>query len=232
MAKYNHGREVNVSATLREVVFGMEDGMVSTLGAITGIAIGSQDHFTVILAGMVIISVEAISMGMGSYISNRSGYEVNQRKLWEEKSELAEFPKEEKKELIGLFIRDGWPEDLAQKMADEASLNKDLILAEMMYRELKIPSGAPISSPKLGLYMFFSYIIGGLIPLFAYFFLPTLLALKISIIVTLAGLFGLGAETSRYTKVSWLKSGLRVLIVGGISLAVGLLVGKIVALIG
>ncbi len=46
MTKYQHHRNTSIGSTIREIVFGMEDGMVSTLGAITGIAIGSQDHYT------------------------------------------------------------------------------------------------------------------------------------------------------------------------------------------
>ncbi|MDP9249058.1 MAG: VIT1/CCC1 transporter family protein, partial [bacterium] len=67
---YIHHQESSVADVLKELVFGVEDGMVSTLGSVTGIAIGSGDHSLVLLAGVVIISVEAISMGIGSYISN------------------------------------------------------------------------------------------------------------------------------------------------------------------
>ena len=86
MTKYNHQRNTSIGSKIREVVFGMEDGMVSTLGAITGIAIGSQDHYTVILSGTIIIAVESISMSIGSYISRRSEYEVNSRRIEEEKT--------------------------------------------------------------------------------------------------------------------------------------------------
>lgn len=230
MTKYNHDQNIHFSAILREVVFGMEDGMVSSLGAITGIAIGSQDHSTVFLAGAVIIAVESISMGIGSYLSHRSGQEVNARKLVEEKIELAEFPKEEKEELFNMFMRDGWPKDLSRQMADEASRDKELMLKEMAYRELKISIGTPVSSLNLGLFMFVSYIFGGIIPLFAYFVLPISSAIKVSIVITLVGLFGLGAITTRYTQSLWLKSGLRVLLLGGIALLVGFWVGKLVVL--
>ena len=146
----------------------------------------------------------------------------------EEKIELAEFPKEEKEELFQMFMRDGWPENLSRQMAEEASRNKELILKEMAYRELKIPVESSISPFKLGVSMFFSYIVGGAIPLIAYFVLPIALAIKVSILITLVGLFGLGAITTRYTKSSWLRSGLRVLLLGGIALLVGFWIGKLV----
>ena len=94
---YIHHKDSKILSGIRDIVFGLEDGMVSTLGAITGIAVGSQSHFTVILAGVVIISVESISMGIGSYISNLSEHGVIKRKLYEEQTEIEEFPEEEKK---------------------------------------------------------------------------------------------------------------------------------------
>ena len=51
MTKFNHQQNMKTPAILREVVFGVEDGMVSTLGAVSGIAIGTQDRFSVLLAG-------------------------------------------------------------------------------------------------------------------------------------------------------------------------------------
>ena len=59
-----HHKKSNFASVLKEIVFGVEDGMVSTLGSITGIAVGSGNHSTVLLAGSVIIAVESISMGI------------------------------------------------------------------------------------------------------------------------------------------------------------------------
>ena len=101
---YIHHQNSKIANSIRDIVFGVEDGMVSTLGTITGIAVGSQDHSTVLLAGMVIISVESISMGIGSYISNLSEQDILKRKLYEEKKEIEDFPHEEKKELVDIKV--------------------------------------------------------------------------------------------------------------------------------
>ncbi|MBU1202476.1 VIT1/CCC1 transporter family protein [Patescibacteria group bacterium] len=222
---YIHHQNSKIILAIREIVFGMEDGMVSTLGAITGIAVGSQDKFTVVLAGMVIIAVESISMGIGSYISSGSERDVIKRKLYEEKSEIEDFPHEEKKELKDIYIRDGWPIDIADKMSEVASKNKKLMLKEMAAHELNISILDKSHPWRNGLFMFFAYIIGGIIPLFAYFLLPIDKAIYISIGATLAGLFVLGVATTKYTKINWLKAGFRIMILGGVALLVGYLVG-------
>lgn len=223
-----HHQDSSLTEVLKEVVFGMEDGMVSTLGSITGIAIGSGNHFTVILAGVVIIAVESISMGIGSYLSNRSQEELEERKMQEEAHEITSYPQQEKKELLEMYLNEGWPENLAKQMTEVASQNPSIILKEMSVRELKIVPNQKSVSIKGGVYMFMAYIIGGAIPLSSYFIFPIKLAVPISITITIAGLVALGIGTTKFTKQPMFKSGMRMMIMGGIALAVGLLAGLIV----
>ncbi|MBU0731653.1 VIT1/CCC1 transporter family protein [Patescibacteria group bacterium] len=231
-AKLIHNQKPTKLSAIREIIFGMQDGMVSTLGAITGIAVGSQDKFMVILSGIVIISVESISMGIGSYVANKSEKGIDAKKLEEESSEIDESPHTEKEELANMYKQDGWPEKISKSMADTASKDKQLMLKEMSLRELNLSGKSHVSAFKLGIFMFFSYIIGGFIPLCAYFFLPISASIYISIVCTMLGLFLLGSITSRYTVDSWLKSGLRILILGGIALIVGYLAGRLVNYFG
>ena len=80
------------SALLREIVFGLEDGMVSTLGAVTGIATATGSQFSTLLSGLVVVSVESISMAVGSYLSNKSEKDTDNRKLFEEKDSIVSLP--------------------------------------------------------------------------------------------------------------------------------------------
>jgi VIT1/CCC1 family predicted Fe2+/Mn2+ transporter len=70
------GADAVIKKSMREIIFGLEDGCVSTLGAVTGIAAGSGNSSTVILAGTVLIVVEAISMAAGSFLSSKAVLEV------------------------------------------------------------------------------------------------------------------------------------------------------------
>ncbi|OGL95604.1 hypothetical protein A2348_01795 [Candidatus Uhrbacteria bacterium RIFOXYB12_FULL_58_10] len=69
---------------MREIVFGLEDSFVSTLGAVTGIAAGADSTYIVIMSGLVIVAVEAVSMAAGSYLSNKSATEAEREVLREE----------------------------------------------------------------------------------------------------------------------------------------------------
>ncbi len=223
----HHHPRSPISNALREVVFGVEDGMVSTLGALTGIAIGTQNHFAVVLSGFVIVAVESLSMGIGSYISNKSVHELTKRKLDEERYEIKKFRKEEILELERLYIADGFEKKLAQQMARAAARKKKLFLKEMAYRELKVFPAQDGASLKDGLTMYVSYIVGGLIPLTPYLFLPLASALLPSVFITLFGLFTLGVFTTRYTKRNWFIAGIEMLLIAGLAVVIGSLVGKL-----
>lgn len=225
---YIHHRENAFAKHIREIVFGVQDGMVSTLGAITGIAIGSGSTGTVILAGVAIIAVESVSMAIGSYVSSHSEEKLSERILEEEREEIAECPECEESEAQELFVRDGWPENLAVQMATAASKNHKLMLREMAYRELGVNPHKEQHSVKNGIAMFFAYIVGGLVPLAPYFFLPISNAMVISIPLALLGLFILGVIVARHTGQKWYTSGARLFIFGSIALAVGFLVGTFV----
>ncbi|PIR03433.1 MAG: hypothetical protein COV60_00270 [Candidatus Magasanikbacteria bacterium CG11_big_fil_rev_8_21_14_0_20_43_7] len=223
---YLHHKKKGYGDTLRELVFGMEDGMVSTMGAITGIAVGSGDHFIVVLSGFVIIAVESISMGVGSYLSNKSEDEMEKRILAEEQEEILNTPKEEQEELVELLVTDGWSRALSVRMADEAVQKPALMLREMAYRELHIiphKEGHPI---KNGLVMFGSYIAGGIVPLVPYLvFANPVQTIPISVGVTVLGLFILGVYTTRFSLRTWWKGGLEMLVLASLAGVVGYLVG-------
>ena len=135
---------------------------------------------------------------------------------------------EEREELYQIYIEDGWSENLATLMSEEASKNEKLILKEMTMHELNIPNNQKSTSVKGGFFMFFAYVLGGTVPLFSYLIFPIKDAIPLSIVITLAGLFTLGMSTTKFTKQPLIKSSLRMLIMGGIALAVGLAAGILI----
>ncbi len=222
-----HHQKTLSSALVREVVFGIEDGMVSTMGAVTGIAAATVHHYTVVLAGLVIISVESISMAVGSYLSSKSEREIEERKLHEERSEIKDFPREEEEELAEMYVHDGWPAELAEPMAKAAASNHSLLLQEMAYRELKIIPEKLEHPLSNALAMGVSYIIGSLLSLLPYLFINNvLLALPVAIVGTLVGLFIIGIVAARFARRSWWKGGLEMLVLASAAGFIGYIVGQ------
>jgi predicted membrane protein (TIGR00267 family) len=213
----------------REIVFGMQDGMVSLLGALTGVAVGSKDHFTVVLSGLSIIFTAALSMAIGTYNSLATERKIEKRILEEEKEEIEKSLVAEKEEVEELFIDDGWPKEVAKKMAEYAARDNRLMLREMAYRELGIVSKKSRPIQK-SIVMFFSWMLGGLFPLLPYLFLSITVAITVSVVMTLAGLFILGAVMSKFTKQRIVTAGLEIVLIGGAAMVSGLIIGHLVDL--
>jgi len=221
-----HHQNSRLVSGIREIVFGSQDGMVSTLGALVGIAIGTHNQFTVVLAGLVIIAVQSISMGVGSYLSHKSVREVEKRKLYEEQIEIEKYPEAEKLELIDIYIKDGWPGKVARQIVEIIAKDDNLLLKEMAYRELRIIPDHQSSPFRQSIFMFVSYVVGGVIPILPYLLLPITVAIIYSIIITFFGLFILGIVTTKFTKRIWWWSGLEMLLLAGSATVVGYLIGK------
>ncbi|MEK7665507.1 MAG: VIT1/CCC1 transporter family protein [Patescibacteria group bacterium] len=81
-----------IAIYLREIIFGFEDSLVSTLGTITGVAVGSGNSDFVILTGSVLVAVEAISMAAGSYLSSKTEEEVEATHRHSRRNESREHP--------------------------------------------------------------------------------------------------------------------------------------------
>lgn len=212
---------------LKETVFGIEDGMVSTLGALSGIAIGSQNQNIILMAGIVVIVVESVSMTVGSYLSNQAIRDMYMLRIEEEKKYVRRKFDDEKKELLAIYVSQGWPDKFAQTMVSKAAMNKKLFFKEMICHELGLKNFAWRKIDRSYLGMLVGYIIGGLIPLISYLIWPWQQAWWLSIGLTLIGLFILGLLISKLTNNKWWKNGLRVLFFGGVALIFGLLAGYI-----
>ena len=62
---------------LQSAMFGFNDALVSTTGVIVGVSTGTANKDVVILAGVVTILVEALSMGSGQYLSSKSAHQLD-----------------------------------------------------------------------------------------------------------------------------------------------------------
>lgn len=215
--------------SVREIVFGLEDGIVSTLGAITGIAAGTQNGFVVILAGFVIIFVESLSMSAGTFLSSKSENELKERMLREEEEEIEHEPEKETRELVVFYRSRGFTEEETKMIVKRVTSNKKLWLEEMAYKELGIIPAKEEAPGLDALLMGVSYVIGGAVPMFSYLFLPISTSIIVSIVCSVVVLFGIGVAKGKLVQVSMIRSGLEMTLVSLSAAGLGYVVARIVA---
>ena len=215
---------------LKEVVFGAQDGILSTVALVTAVAVGvgASGTSTVLVAGLAAALAGMISMATGAYLGSRAEQDVQRSEIAREAQELEENPAEELAELVVIFQREGKSFAEAQALAEEISQDKDLWLNTLVEKELGISAGETTNPIKDGLVMGASFIIAALIPILPYFFFRGPLAISISITGALTGLFVLGMGKGRLVQRSPLLQGLEILVIGAVSAGLGFILGDLI----
>lgn len=219
-------RGINTAGNLRAAVFGMNDGLISNISLILGVAGANAQHEFIILAGVAGLLAGACSMAAGEYVSVRSQTEVFKYQIELERDELKLYPEEEMEELALIYEARGIPKNEAIKLAELLIKNPDTALDTLAREELGLnpdelgsPIGAMISS-------FVSFGIGAFIPIIPFLFPGNGVNLLTSILLTAFSLFIIGAVLSLYTNQSSIKGGLRMLLIGFTAGLLTFLIGK------
>jgi VIT1/CCC1 family predicted Fe2+/Mn2+ transporter len=220
-------RGVGGGGNLRAAVFGINDGLVSNLSLILGVAGASSNAGFILLSGIAGLLAGAFSMAAGEYVSVRSQREMYEHQIGLEEAELAEYPAEEAEELALIYAARGMNREdalaLAQRTIADPRQALDTLAREELGlnpEELGSPWGAALAS-------FFSFGAGALVPLLPFLFARAEGALIAAVAMTGVALFGVGAMISLFTGRSAVRDGLRMLAIGGGAGAVTYLVGTL-----
>ncbi len=213
---------------LREVVFGAQDGLLSTVALVTSLAVAVESQTTVLIAGLAGALPGMISMATGALLGSRAEQDVQRAEIEREARELEENPAEELAELVVLFQREGRTYHEARQMADEISQDRDLWLRTLVEKELGISAEDTSSPVKDAMVMGAAFITGAAVPLVPHFFLTGGPAIGVSVGATLAGLFALGILKGRLVQRSPLLQGLEILGIGALSAGVGYALGELI----
>lgn len=220
----NHGAGAQ-NGMLRAAVFGVNDGLVSNLSLVMGIAGASAESKFVLLAGVAGLLAGAFSMGAGEYVSMRVQREVFEKLIAVEKREQANLPEEERVELQTIYDSKGIPRDQAERLSQTVMADEKLALETHVREELGLNPdelGSPWSAATSS---FFAFVGGAIIPVLPYIFSNGTTAFVLSIILSGLGLLEVGAALSRVTGKSWIFSSVRMLFIGSSAAAVTYLVG-------
>src|SRR5580765_5366593 len=123
---------------LRAAVLGANDGLVSNLSLVMGVAGAAFDHQTVLVTGLAGLVAGACSMALGEWLSVTSSRELYQRQIATEADELAQVPDEEKEELVLIYQSKGMERAEAEQTAARVMSNKSAALDTLVREEIGI----------------------------------------------------------------------------------------------
>jgi VIT1/CCC1 family predicted Fe2+/Mn2+ transporter len=216
------------SGTLRAIIFGVSDGLVSNLSLVMGVAGASDRGGFILLAGIAGLIAGASSMAAGEYISMQSQRELFERQIELERAELEAMPDEEQRELEAIYVAKGFPREEAERIAERMFRDPDTALDALVREELGLDPDELGSPWGAALGSFLAFAVGAVIPVVPYLVGSGGAAFAISLGVSLVALFAVGAGVSLLTGKGVLFSGVRQLGIGAAAAAVTYLVGRVI----
>lgn len=214
---------------LRAAVLGANDGMVSNLSLVMGVAGASMDNHAILIAGIAGLLAGAISMALGEWLSVQSSRELYENQIKVEKLEIAKNPEEEAEELAMIYEARGLTPEQAKLLASQILTNKDSAIETLAREELGVnPSELGGSAWEASITSFLLFAVGAVVPLSPFFFFTGMTAVIVSILFSTVGLFVLGAFITLFTGRTVLYSGLRMVIFGLLAAAVTFGIGRLI----
>lgn len=205
---------------VRDIVIGMSDGLTVPFALAAGLTGAISQTHLIVTAGFAEIAAGSIAMGLGGYLAARGDAEHYHHELRREEEEVVNIPEAEAQEVREVFQSYGISAEECAGVVDSLRRRPKDWVTFMMRFELGLEQPDPGRAWKSALTIAGAYIVGGVIPLSAYIFLPDAhSALRLSMVVTLVALAVFGGIKGRFTGVPVVRSALQTSIIGGLAAA-------------
>lgn len=220
--------------TLRAAVLGANDGLLSNLSLIMGVAGANTSEKSILLTGFAGLLAGACSMALGEWLSVQSARELYDRQIKIERQELEDAPEAEAEELALIYEAKGLSADQARSLATRIISNPRTALDALAREELGIdPEELGGSAWVAAITSFCLFAMGAIVPVIPFLFLRGWNAVGGSLFLSAIALFLIGAGITLLTGRSVLYSGVRQIVFGfgaaAITYGVGRLVGVSIA---
>jgi VIT1/CCC1 family predicted Fe2+/Mn2+ transporter len=213
---------------LRAAVLGADDGLLSNLSLVMGVAGANLASRTILITGFAGLMAGAFSMALGEWLSVQSSRELYQRQISIEAREVQEVPDEEQEELALIYQSKGLSEaqarDLAARLIHDPASALDTLSREELGVDPEELGGSPWEA---GITSFVLFSIGALIPLWPFAVFEGTPAIIVSLISGGVGLFLIGSAITLMTGRTVLFSGTRQVIFGLAAAAITFGIGRL-----
>jgi len=206
----------------------VNDGLVSNLSLVMGVAGAAPGANVILLAGFAGLLAGSFSMAAGEYISMLSQRELLERQLEIEREHIRRAPDEERRLLADRYTARGLTEaqagTIAERILDDPDQALDVIAREQLGLDPE-DLGSPISA---AIASFASFGIGAIIPILPFITLNGINAAIVSAVMSVTALFMVGWAVAHFTGRSWIVSALRMVGIGTAAAVITFAIGRAV----
>lgn len=223
------GRHRTGGNSLRAAVLGANDGLLSNLSLVMGVAGAEINGGSVLITGLAGLLAGALSMAIGEWLSVQSARELYTQQIDVERQELAEVPDEEAEELTLIYQAKGLPEAEAQSLARRLIQDETTALDTLAREELGIdPKELGGSARSAAITSFCLFALGAIFPVAPFFFFSGFTSVIVSLVVSAAALFTIGAGITLLTGRNVFFSGARQVLLGIVAAGVTYTLGRLI----
>ena len=213
---------------IREVVFGAQDGVLTTVSVVSAFFGATHRNSDILLAGLASGFAGMIAMSAGSFLSTKAESEVQGSEVEREAREIAEHPAEELAELVEIYRQQGMPLELARETALEVGKDPSRQLRVMAREELGLDLESESSPLKNAGVMALSFLSGAVFPIVPYALLQGLTAFWTALLLAALVLFAVGVVKARVAGTDQWRSGLETFIIGTVAGLLGYVLGTLI----
>jgi VIT1/CCC1 family predicted Fe2+/Mn2+ transporter len=213
-------------SSVREIVFGMEDGVLTTGGVPAGLSGAVANHSELVLAALASTAAGALSMGAGAYLGTNAESEVLQSELARARTDIERKPYLAQEALLDQLEKEGLSRDAGYRVVRLLSSSPQTLISTAEQKIFGLSRSMLANAAVDGLVMGVTFAVGALIVLLPYIFVSsTRPALVAALAATAVVLFGVGYfEGWLARRMRW-RSGLRFLLIALAAATVGYLIG-------
>ena len=215
------------ASALSDIILGGQDGLVNVLGVILGMAAATSDTYLVLVAGLAATFAESVSMAAVAYTSTLADADFYESEREREYRHIQDVPHLEAEEIRAIYTEKGFRGELLERIVDTITANNDVWVAVMMAEEHQLTPVDRRQALRSAIIVGLAAIVGSLIPLTPFMFLPVWASIWVAIVISALVLFVVGAYKARVTVGHPGKSGLEMAVIGTVSALVGYAVGVI-----
>mmetsp|Transcript_3722 Transcript_3722/g.7241 ORF Transcript_3722/g.7241 Transcript_3722/m.7241 type:complete len:290 (+) Transcript_3722:128-997(+) len=236
--KQNEEAHQEEGGMLKPMIFGGLDGILTSFAIVSGAAGGNLSTQVILVLGFSNIFADALSMGVGEFLSSKAENEwilsERKREAWE----MENYPEGEIEEMVDIYVERGMERSDAEKVIETMSKYEDFFVDVMMAEELQLQvpdEDHEIEAMKEGVVMFCSFAIFGAFPLLGYAIIPASfpelgeeMLFTAACVITGIVLFAMGCVKSLFSTHKWYLCGAETLLLGGACATVAFTIGQFV----
>ncbi len=224
---------LNVRVLLREAIFGVNDGLVATVGLVSGEALSHQSHGSIIIAGLSSVGAAVVSMSVGSYLATTSQNDWVTQQITLQRADIEDHPHQEAREVDDLLGEIGIPRPAIPDIRQTITASRPRWLKFMVREALGVHPSHEESPFANAATMAVAVVIGSSPPIVPFLLpLPTLSARDLAWVLSIAAALAIGGLKGKFTGNSIWKSSVQFGILASLSAGVGAGIGWALGLLG